>query len=275
MEIKVNGKMVKRAELICENCGEVFHVKPSHGGKAKNCSKECCDEYKRKQEYERMCENVGGDFKEWLIAKYEIELLATREISEIVYGTRKNSPNILMWMKKLDIKIRDRSTAVANQFNKPGRREISSKIAKKHLNKEEVRMKAYKTQMLPENRLKNSLAKKGKNNPMYGVRGEDSPHWNPDYDSNLNIQYRKDADSVAWRKKVFDKDNYTCCVCHDNTGGNLNAHHLNGWNWAIDERFEVDNGVTLCTECHKAFHAKYGYGDNTKQQFNEFSKLRA
>lgn len=235
VEIDVKGKMVKRAEIICANCNNSFYVKPSHGNKLKNCSNKCSREYKHKKEYDRMCSIVNSDFKEWLVHKYEKEMFSLREISEIIYGTSKNSPNVLSWMKKLGIEPRSRSVAVANQFNKPGRRELSAELARKNLNTLESKNKVRATRMLPENRLKASIAKKGKNNPMYGIRGEQSPHWNPEYDSNLNIEKRKDVDSVTWRKKVFERDNYTCCVCNDNTGGNLNAHHLNGWNWATDE----------------------------------------
>ena len=54
-------------------------------------------------------------------------------------------------------------------------------------------------------------------------------------------------------------------------GVNLNAHHLNGWNAFPEQRFDLDNGVTLCTDCHKDFHSQYGYGDNTREQFNEYA----
>lgn len=30
------------------------------------------------------------------------------------------------------------------------------------------------------------------------------------------------------------------------------------------------DGVTLCEDCHKTFHKKYGYKNNTSQQFKEF-----
>lgn len=74
--------------------------------------------------------------------------------------------------------------------------------------------------------------------------------------------------SVQWRKKIFERDDYTCGVC-EHRGDSLVAHHLDGWNWAKDRRFDLDNGITLCKECHYDFHNIYGYGDNTKEQFEE------
>lgn len=76
-----------------------------------------------------------------------------------------------------------------------------------------------------------------------------------------------------WRKKVFLRDNYTCNICKD-VGGRLNAHHLYSWDVHKKERFDVDNGVTLCADCHKGFHSSFGYGKNTKEQFFEYKKSK-
>ena len=74
-----------------------------------------------------------------------------------------------------------------------------------------------------------------------------------------------------FRKRVYDRDDYTCRICKVKSG-KLNAHHLNGWNWYKDGRFDVDNGVTLCENCHHKFHGIYGNGDNTKEQFEEYKE---
>ena len=77
-----------------------------------------------------------------------------------------------------------------------------------------------------------------------------------------------------WRKEVYKRYNYTCQCCGDNTGGNLNAHHLDGYEWCIEKRIDIDNGITLCEKCHKEFHCLYGRKNNTYSEFQEFLNLK-
>jgi len=71
-------------------------------------------------------------------------------------------------------------------------------------------------------------------------------------------------------KYIFKRDNYKCLIC--NSSKKINAHHINGWSWAISERFEETNLATLCGRCHNDFHSKYGRGKNTKEQFENYTK---
>lgn len=101
-------------------------------------------------------------------------------------------------------------------------------------------------------------------------RGENHPNYNPTI-SLEDRENRRNFDGYAyWRREVFKRDNYTCQCCGDDKGGNLNAHHKDGYHWAKDKRIEIDNGVTLCEECHNKFHSIYGRKDNTELQYNEF-----
>ena len=107
-----------------------------------------------------------------------------------------------------------------------------------------------------------------------GQAGENHPNYNPNLTEEDRLRrhyYIGGGNQRSWSKQVMDRDNYTCQICGDNKGGNLNAHHLNGWNAFPEQRFDLDNGVTLCTDCHKEFHSEYGYGDNTREQFDEYA----
>lgn len=102
--------------------------------------------------------------------------------------------------------------------------------------------------------------------------GENSSHWNPYLTQEERILKRNYPEYKEWRKEVFLRDNFTCIISKDNTGGNLVAHHLNSYSNFPNERLEIDNGVTLTEEIHKEFHSIYGYGNNTREQFEEFFK---
>jgi len=107
----------------------------------------------------------------------------------------------------------------------------------------------------------------GENHPRYNANKAD--------DERLKGRYQLyGKNMVKWRQAIFNRDDYTCQCCEKRGAGELNAHHLDSWNWAFDKRFATQNGITLCRDCHKEFHGIYGKGNNTVDQFNEFKDLK-
>ena len=58
------------------------------------------------------------------------------------------------------------------------------------------------------------------------------------------------ADYKAWRLAVFKRDNFICQKCGKHST-DLEAHHLKEVCNYPEQIFDVDNGVTLCHQCHK------------------------
>ena len=102
--------------------------------------------------------------------------------------------------------------------------------------------------------------------------GEKSVHWNynlTDEEREANKSRLSDVVYIRWRKNVFIKDDYVCCKC-DQKGGKLNAHHILNYSNYKQLRLDINNGITLCVNCHKKFHKKYGIKNNNDIQLGEF-----
>ncbi len=84
-------------------------------------------------------------------------------------------------------------------------------------------------------------------------------------------RYLSSSANRKWRIKIIKLFNNTCDICCANETI-MHAHHLNGFHWDKENRFNVDNGVLLCPKCHWKFHGIYGNSDNTKEQYTEFKK---
>jgi hypothetical protein len=65
----------------------------------------------------------------------------------------------------------------------------------------------------------------------------------------VTLEYKK------WRKSIFERDGYRCQVC-ERVGNYLEAHHIKSWAKHKELRYKIENGVTLCRECHKLEHRK-------------------
>lgn len=101
-------------------------------------------------------------------------------------------------------------------------------------------------------------------------RGENHFRYNPNFDRTKGRKYQE---YYHWRNEIYIRDNYTCQCCGDNKGGNLVAHHI--YNYSEYENYQtvVDNGVSLCKDCHKTFHDSYGYTNNNIQQLIVFFNM--
>lgn len=65
-----------------------------------------------------------------------------------------------------------------------------------------------------------------------------------------------------WKRRVFERDSYTCGQCGQH-GGRLVAHHVQRWSTRPELRFEISNGLTLCYDCHEREHGRTRRKANT------------
>ena len=101
------------------------------------------------------------------------------------------------------------------------------------------------------------------------LSGENHPYWNKNKSLEERIKGRGYPEYDEFVKRVLRRDGFTCQCCGA-TDCRLNVHHLDSYDWCIDKRLDDTNGISLCENCHKNFHSIYGYGNNTKEQFEEW-----
>lgn len=108
--------------------------------------------------------------------------------------------------------------------------------------------------------------------------GSGNPNWKGHADvMTLVRRWAKDY----WRPAVFERDGYKCVACGSSEGGNLNAHHVEPLAAIVDRLREslapnlnsaegrmgfvldvlgsdsvraIENGQTMCEECHRREH---------------------
>jgi len=84
--------------------------------------------------------------------------------------------------------------------------------------------------------------------------GENNPSWKGGV-STENHRLRASKRWRVWREAVFTRDNWTCQNCGARSGKGrrveLYPHHIKSFAKYSELRFEVSNGLTLCSDCHK------------------------
>jgi predicted restriction endonuclease len=141
------------------------------------------------------------------------------------------------------------------------KRNISESLKGRVFSEETIKKFIGKKQSL-ETRMKKSEAQKG--NKGSNWRGGVSEE---------NNRIRQSIEFAEWRKAVFERDNYTCQKCGAKLIKSktkniiLHPHHIKSFADYPEFRFDVDNGITLCKDCHKNEHRR------SKKCLNQYMSL--
>jgi hypothetical protein len=221
----------------------------------------------------------------WLRKKYLQERLTLKEIADLSGVTRRA---VLNWMVRFGIPRRTTAETLTGKYVGEkaffwGRKHSLATRARISSGHADVRgannpmfgrsgpsSPRFQRGASMETRAKLSKAIRGKRRP--DMLGEGNPVWKGGRTS-LAAKIRTSVMGVEWRDAVFNRDRYTCQDCGDRKGGNLNAHHLKELSLLLDlykvttlhEAFacpaiwDVQNGVTLCEDCHTKKHLRRVY----------------
>jgi len=84
-------------------------------------------------------------------------------------------------------------------------------------------------------------------------RGNKSHFWKGGLTAKSKI-IRNSSEFKLWREAIFSRDDWTCQNCRKRNGSELHPHHIKSFSEYPQFRFVVNNGITLCLDCHKALH---------------------
>lgn len=97
----------------------------------------------------------------------------------------------------------------------------------------------------------------GKQNGMYGRNGKTNPRWNGGHSPERQTLYARSI----WKeiaKSILARDDFKCrkCGIGHNSQSKLVVHHIKHWAKHPELRFDKENLITLCQNCHKEQHRR-------------------
>lgn len=75
--------------------------------------------------------------------------------------------------------------------------------------------------------------------------------WNYEGITPINVSIRKTRRYRRWSRMVKERDDFTCQICGKRGNGEMHSDHIKPFSLYPELRFDLNNGRTLCLECHR------------------------
>ncbi len=281
--------MSLKIEKKCKKCNKAFMVYPSNKDK-KFCSKKCYHSYPRKRgkESKKFCQikvscNVCSKtfYKHPSAIKRTNNNLCSKECQiEFLIKKRKEGVKQLYITKKCKICGEKVKRTKAEFKNRPAKNYYCSsecyheklKQGRGGFTKFTKKCKNCNKDFWITSRNKRTVKYCSEKCRKEGFpKKEEHNNFKKELDRSYRARHRLYYENTVWRNSVFKRDDYTCQVCNKK-GFKIQAHHIENYSSNKEKRFDINNGVTLCIDCHKKFHKTYGVANNNKEQLEEFIK---
>lgn len=179
---------------------------------------------------------------------------------------RKRPPMSAEWRAKISKALTGRKLPA----------EVIAKIVKANIGKKHVMPQSWRILITDINRAR-CLGKPSWNKGLIGYHHSGSfkkaeRHWN--WRGGLTPSdklFRRTPEYKAWRNAVFHRDDYRCYDCGQR-GGELHPDHLYPFSSYPRLRYMLENGRTLCAECHRK-SSTYGFRLNNDPMRHSFTGL--
>lgn len=232
----------------CRNCGKAFEANPSRvkHGRELDCSRVCSYEYRGRQKRQELFTNCARCSKEIKTTESRIEKARDKFCSK-----ECANPISLVCCMNCGKEFRRAISAIKNSCFCSTDCAYSSDIRKQTSKaNHEIQMsdpksrdkweKGIKTRTESESWRKNNFFQKGALHPFFS-NGKSRARV-------IDYKYKQ------WRKAVFARDGFKCQHCGENKY--LNAHHIKSWAKFPEDRYLLENGISLCVLCHLKVHGK-------------------
>lgn len=93
----------------------------------------------------------------------------------------------------------------------------------------------------------------------------------------INMIIRHLPEYIKWRTEVFNRDNFQCQMvgCLKENPHKLEANHIKLFSTHPELRFDVNNGITLCKDCHKGIrHREWRFENLFNLIIDNYTMLR-
>lgn len=101
------------------------------------------------------------------------------------------------------------------------------------------------------------------------LKGKNAPRWQGGK-TELNKNIRTRGEFKEWREAVFTRDNWTCrrcgARCQKGLRIDIHPHHIKPLARYPELAYKIDNGITLCSDCHWELHKTERVRDYKKKR---------
>ncbi len=213
----------KMNKINCKQCNKEFFIPNYRLKSVKFCSRICHNAFNKGKPHLHKTSNG----KHWKLSKITKDKISKTRKTKF---RRDGFLNSIKTREKISIALKGKMSGENNPF-----------YGKKHTEKTKIILRKKKLGISwgnhsEETKYKLSEMKIGEKNPMWK--------------GGQIYNKRNDPAYSIWVRQIKKRDKYQCQFKNENCFGYLIIHHILPWSQYPEERYNINNGITLCQYHH-------------------------